>query len=271
MPIQFSKGLFLRLMPSHKNIWRKEVQEIKTFKNLDHIEIWAEEINLMNDEDINWLKKELSCYELIIHAPFINLSLVSSHYGINSASIDILKKTIDISQKFTAKLITFHAGAYPLFLSENDARKIFIKNFKEIIKYSACKMPIAIENISVRKSTQISYPVLLSELSRIKQDVPEILFTIDIGHCIQNGDNFSKFLIENIDIVKNIHLHNATKQGKAHYGFQKDGNLNLDKFLRLLANVHYSGYLSLEILGKEDIKKSWKILNDKLDNICYID
>lgn len=266
MSTQFSKGLFLRLISPRKSIWRKEVQKIKAFKNLNHIEIWVEELDLLNDEEINWLKKELSDYELIIHAPFINLSIVSSHYGINKASIDVLKKTIDISKKLKAKLITTHAGAYPLFLNEDNVRKKFIKNFKEIIKYSANEIPITIENISMRKSTQISYPVLLNELSKIKQEIPEIKFTIDIGHCVQNNDNFSDFLVENVDSIKNIHLHNATKKEKAHYGFQKDGDLDSDNFLRLLEKIRYSGFLSLEILEKEDIEKSWKILNNKLYN-----
>ena len=48
----------MRLISPRKSIWRKEVQKIKAFKNLNHIEIWVEELDLLNDEEINWLKKE---------------------------------------------------------------------------------------------------------------------------------------------------------------------------------------------------------------------
>ncbi|MFH1972448.1 MAG: sugar phosphate isomerase/epimerase family protein [archaeon] len=263
MKTTFSKGLFLHIKTQDMTTWKKDIDEIKSFQNVDHVEIWTEKINL-SDEEINWLKKELYDYNIIIHAPFINLSLISLHNDINQATILILKKTIDLAYKLKAGLITVHAGAYPLFFNEDEVRTRLIKNFKEIINYSKDKVPVTIENISMKKSTQISYPVFLTELKRLKQEIPEINFTLDVGHCVQNDDIFFSFLSENCESIKNIHLHNASKFGSAHYGFNKKGDLNLDNLLSHLKKINYSGFLSLEVLGCEDIKESWNILIEKL-------
>ena len=218
-----------------------------------------EEIDL-NIEEINWLKGQLLDYEIIIHAPFINLSLVSSHKQINCASVDILKSTIDIAQKLDAKLITVHGGAYPLFFEQQTVEEKFVENFGQVMEYAKGKMPITVENLSAKKGVQISYPISPSKLTKIKSLIPDINFTLDIGHCVQNDDEFINFLISNKNSIKNIHLHNAIKNGKAHYGFHKKGDLDLRKFLNLLKEIKYSGFLSLEVLGKEDINKSWNLL-----------
>ncbi len=255
----FKKGLFLNLTSYNKDKWEEYINFLNKFNGLDFIEIWLEE-NDLNIREIEWIKKKLSNYEIIIHAPFINLTLISTHKEVNKASINILKKTIDIAVRLRSKVVTIHAGSYPLFLSKNEVRKTFIENFQQIIKYAANKMSIAIENVSLKKTTQISYPVLLNELSKIKSFIPDINFTIDVGHCVQNNDSFLKFLKNNKNSIKNIHLHNAIKNGQAHFGFQKKGDLNLEEFIIFLKKINYNNFLSLEILEKEDIKNSWDLL-----------
>lgn len=259
MKTPFKKGLFLHITSHDKNKWAEDVKNFSNFQFLDFIEVWIEEIDLSIDE-ISWIKKKLSPYEIILHAPFINLTLVSLHKSINRATIDILKKTLDIGKQLGAKIITIHGGAFPLFLNQHTAREIFITNFQQLINYAKNKIEIAIENISMKKITQISYPVLLDELSEIQSLIPNINFTLDVGHCIQNNDEFEDFLIKNKKYIKNIHLHNAIKKGNAHFGFNKTGDLKLQHFLTLLKDINYSNFLSLEVLGEQDIKESWELL-----------
>lgn len=259
MQTLFKKGLFLHITSRDKDRWAKDIENFSNFQFLDFIEVWIEETNLSTDK-IVWLKQKFSRYEIIIHAPFINLTLVSLHKSINKATIDILKKTIDIGKQLGAKIITMHGGAFPLFLNKYTVRKTFITNFKQLINYAKDKIEITIENISMKKTTQISYPVLLDELLEIQSLIPNINFTLDVGHCIQNNDKFTDFLVKNKNYIKNIHLHNAIKGGNAHFGFNKNGDLKLQHFLTLLKDINYSNFLSLEVLGKQDVKESWKLL-----------
>lgn len=259
MNILFKKGLFLHITSHDTLQWEKDIDNFKNFQHLDSIEIWIEETDLSDDE-ILWLKNRLSSYQLIIHAPFINLTLISIHKSINEASLGILKKSIDIGAGLNAKLITFHGGAHPLFLENEIVRKIFIENFKKLMDYAVGKIEITIENISMKKNTQISYPVLLDELSEIKKIIPDINFTLDVGHCTQNDDKFIEFLKKYQSSIKNIHFHNAKIGGQAHYGFNKEGDLDLKNFINILKEIKYSNFISLEVLGDEDITESWKFL-----------
>lgn len=259
MQIPFKKGLFLHITSHDKNKWAKDIENFNNFQCLDFIEIWMEEIDL-NDDEIIWLKQKLYHYEIIIHAPFINLTLVSIHKSINRATIDILQKSIDISKQLNAKVITMHGGAFPLFLDQHTVRETFVTNFQQLMNYAEDKIEITIENISMKKTTQISYPALLDELSEIQSSIPNINFTLDVGHCIQNNDEFINFLVKNKEYIKNIHLHNAIKKGNAHFGFNKKGDLKLQDFLNSLKDINYSNFLSVEVLDKQDIKKSWEVL-----------
>ncbi|MFA6382279.1 MAG: sugar phosphate isomerase/epimerase family protein [Candidatus Buchananbacteria bacterium] len=259
MQIPFKKGLFLNITSRNKSKWAKDIENLSNFQFLDFIEIWIEEIDLNTDE-IAWLKQKLSPYEIIIHAPFINLSLISIQKSINEATINILKKSIDIGEQLNAKIITMHGGSFPLFLKQPAVKRIFVINFQQLINYADNKIEITIENTSIKKNTQISYPVLLNELSDIQSSIPNINFTLDVGHCIQNNDKFVNFLLKNKKYIKNIHLHNAIKNGTAHFGFNKKGDLKLKNFMDSLKNINYSNFLSLEILGEQDIKKSWELL-----------
>lgn len=259
MKTPFKKGLFLNITSRNRALWAKDIKNLNNFKFLDFVEIWMEETDLSTDK-ICWLKKTLSRYEIIIHAPFINLSLISLHAPINKSSIEIIRKTIDFGVQLGAKVITVHGGAFPLFLERSTVRKIFVKNFKRLMSYARNKIEITVENISIQKTTQISYPVLLDELLEIKSLIPNINFTLDVGHCIQNDDDFVNFLMKNKKHIKNIHLHNAKKNGSAHFGFNKSGDLKLQKFLKRLKDINYPNFLSLEVLDKQDLKKSWKML-----------
>lgn len=260
MKTPFKKGLFLHITSHNRKSWSKDIENFCNFQFLDFIEIWVEEVNL-NVDEISWLRKKLSPYEIIIHAPFINLTLVSIQRSINEATIDILKKSIDIGRQLNAKVITIHGGAFPLFLDQKMVKKIFVSNFQQLMNYAKDKkIEIAIENISMKKTTQISYPVLLNELSDIQSSIPNINFTLDVGHCIQNDDAFAEFLVKNKKYIKNIHLNNAIKKGSAHFGFNRKGNLQLQNFINILRDIDYSNFLSLEILNKQDIKESWELL-----------
>ncbi len=261
----YSKGLFLNITSKNKKDWGKDIDFIKRLKGVSHLEIWLENIYLPKS-DIESIKKELFNYKLIVHAPFINLSIISNHREINEASINILKITIEQSIKLNARLITIHAGAYPLTSDKEEIYELFAKNFKALLDYSKGRIPIAIENISRNERAQISFPVLTSELNKLNKFIPKINYTLDIGHCIQNDDNFSNFLVKNNNNhIKNIHLHNAIMGGRAHFGLNKSGDLKLDKLLELLSKIKYRGFLSLEIIDRENIKESWGLLNKD----CY--
>ncbi|MDD4785217.1 MAG: sugar phosphate isomerase/epimerase [Candidatus Shapirobacteria bacterium] len=256
---KFKLGIFLNILTSNREQWLKDINFIKTISGLNHLEIWLEAY--LSPQDINWLKEQLFDYQLIIHAPFTSMSLVSGHNLIDEASIKIIKKTIDQSVALNANLITVHSGKYPVYSNPQKASKIFSENFQKLINYANKKIILTTENMPIRRGAENHFPVL-EELGNLSKIISDINYTIDIGHCIQNGEDFYQFITKNKNKIKDIHFHNAVKNGKAHYGLQLPGELDFKKLIGFLNKINYQNYLTLEVLDNEDKIKSIKLINN---------
>ncbi len=258
--IYYSKGVFLRIKNNNVKEWGKSIKFIKSLNNLEHLEIWLEYIP-REKKELNFLMSALKGYKILLHAPFVHLNLVSHHPEINKTTIKINLQIIKIAKKMMAKGITFHGGSRFLFLPEKFSRDLFIKNLKYIMNSSDNSTPFAIENLPLtEKKIQVNYPCSLKEMIVLKRKIPNLKFTLDIGHCLQNGENFFEFLRIFKDSILDIHLHDGIRNDSAHLALGK-GELNLNKFFSLLKNISYKGYLTLEVLSESDIKKAWQILS----------
>lgn len=258
MTKKFSTGIFLNILTIDKEKWLKDINFIKTICGLDHIEIWSE--SDLSSDDIDWLKKQLSSYKLIVHGPFTALSLVSGHESINQTSIDIYKKFIDQAVSLNAKIMTVHTGKHPVYSNPQRATETFTKNFQKLLNHAGSNIILTTENMPVSRGAENHFP-LLEELNKFYKLIPDINYTLDIGHCLQNGEDYFQFIKDNKDRIKNIHLHNGIKNGKAHYGLHLSGDLDIKYLINLLNEIGYSNYLTLEVLIDEDKFESIKLLN----------
>lgn len=255
----FNLGIFLNIFSNDKAELQPKINFIKSISGLGHIEIWSE-TNLSQDT-IDWLKKELSIYQIIYHGPFTALSLTSSHDLINQASIEVFKKYITQAIKMGAKLMTVHTGKYPHYFEYQKAINTFIENFSKLLLHADNQIQLVTENMTYGHGAQIDFPSLkdLNYISNIKSDIN---FTIDIGHCIRSNEDYYSFIKQNRVKIKNIHLHNASYQNqKDHFGLQLPGDLNTKKFINFLNEINYQGFLTIEVLTEEDKTESVKMVN----------
>lgn len=257
---KYSKGVFLHLPSYRKNV-REQINFINSLPNVNHVEVWIEE-NLTVSE-LKFLKSLLKKYEILIHGPFVHLSLISPHQEIREITIKLYLQTLKIAEILGAKLVTFHCGTKIKFASKEIAAKLLIQNFRKIKKYYKGKLAFTVENLPLEeRGVQIHYPNSLKDLAHLKNLLPWLDFTLDIGHAFQGGDGLneiSKFLKKYKNSVLDIHLHDATLKGKAHLALGK-GELNLVKFLSLLQEIHYTNHLTLETITSKDTKFSWQKL-----------
>jgi len=258
---KYSKGVFLYL-PRYKRNLKEEIKFIDSLPGVNHVEVWIEE-NLTSSE-LEVLKSSLKKYEIIIHAPWIHLSLISPHPEIQELTVKLYLRTLKIAEILGARLVTFHSGGTTIFMSREKKAEIFARNFKKIKNQYKGKIPFTIENMAAKqRAPQISYPDL-SDLIYIKKKLPWLNFTLDIGHVFEGGKNLntiSKFLKKYKNSILDIHLHDAVLKGEAHLALG-EGNLDLNKTFRLLDKVGYTGYISLETVTRRDTKKSWQKIRD---------
>jgi len=254
----YKLGTFIKM--THSGCaYEDQIRFVKTLAGLKSVEIWMEKLDLQENEIIG-AKTLLDGIDILIHAPFVNISLISCHDEINTESIKIQKNLLKIAKKISAKSITLHAGSYPNFFTTDEVREIAIKNIKILLRESSI---FTLENISVGKKVNISYPTELSELAFLKKKIPELTFTIDIGHAIKNGnskDEIEDFFMLYKDSILDIHLHDAVNGGRDHTALGT-GSLDIDWFFNLLYRCKYSNYINLEMLNNKDVEDSWKLLS----------
>jgi len=255
---KYSLGRFLNLVdPSRKRIERDIQHSLSS--NFEHIEIWLE-VEGLSKSTISFICNKFKGYNIIVHAAFINLSLVG-HKKTRMASVDFLQNNYDLAQKIGAKLFTLHCGTCPFYQDDHTNRKLLFESILSL-KIDA-QLPCALENMPQKRGVATPYPNNLAELSYVISKLDNFVYTLDIGHAIQNGEDWKSWMLENYSKVYNIHLHDAIKNASGHLCLGK-GELKIADLLEVLDNVEYDKYLTLEVLDENDINDSLRVLNKML-------
>ncbi len=256
---KYNKGVFLNIVSRDRKNWKKQMDFINSLPDVNHVEIWIEEE--LNRSEIKYLKSLLSNYNVLIHGPFVHLSLISPHKKIREITIKQYLQTLKTAEVLGAKLVTLHVGTKIKFLQQKQAIEILIPNLRKLKRDYKGKVAFTIENLPPRSGgVRDHYPGSLKDLMYLKKLFPWINFTVDIGHAFQSGEDqnkISKFIERFKNSILDIHLHDATFKKDAHLALGK-GDLNIDKFFKLLRKINYNSYISLETVTKEDTYKSWR-------------
>ena len=255
---KYKKGIFLYL-PKDKGNLKEQVNFINSLKDVNHLEVWIEED--LSPLELKILKSSLKKYEIIIHAPWVDLSLISPHPEVRETTVKLYLRTLKVADTLKAQLVTFHCGGSTVYESKEIIMETLIRNLKKIKSLYKGKVAFAIENVpAVQRGPQISYPGFPKDLIYLKKRIPWLNFTLDIGHVFQEGKNLksiSDFLKKYKNSILDIHLHDAVLKGKDHLVLGK-GDLDINKFFHTLNKFSYTGYISLEVISNEDIQKSWE-------------
>lgn len=260
---RYSIGVFFDAWTNDEKQWIKQSNFIKRLNGIEHVEIMLEYVDL-TPKQITTLKRLLETYKIVLHAPFMNLSILSPHKEIVDASLNIYKKAARIGKQLGANIMTFHIETYPNFYTEEKVKTLC----KQIINRLSTdtNMKIAIENLSYGGNTRISYPWNPKQVYSLSKILSaNIGFTVDVGHFLHDEFDSIKVIKKLKDRIFDIHLHDGFAK-KAHLDLGK-GALDLNKFLLTLQENNYSGFLTIEVLGRKDIASSWDTLTNAINNL----
>lgn len=252
---KYSIGVFLDIFTDNQSEWLDSLEFIDSLNNVEHLEILPEYIPSNKELDFFFNLQEQ--YRFIIHATFLDLTVLSTHQVINSASLNILKKSYQFGLNIGAEVFTVHAGYMPKFWEKERVKKN-IANMVVELQINE-KMPVCVENLAEKWSIQIPYPCTLEHI----EDVSRITnLTIDVGHLLKSDADPYGVIEKYCDRICNIHLHDAV-EGQDHMQLDT-GDLDLDKLLLVLDKINYDGFLSIEVVGRDGIRNSWTTLLEKL-------
>lgn len=240
--------------------WKRQIEHIHRLGQVEHLEILLEEINL-DKRHIAILQELTKDFQIIVHAPFMDLTLLSPHPEIITTSLEVFKKALSIGENLRAELMTVHAERYPHYWNTTDAQKLVIKALSKL--RSNTNLNLSIENLSFSGGTQLAYPSNIAQLVGLVTVLPQKCgITLDTGHLLKDDLNVYDAIEQINSKIYNIHLHDGYK-GVAHLQLGK-GVLDLKKLIERLIAIDYSQFVTLEVIGQKEINSSWVALTELL-------
>jgi sugar phosphate isomerase/epimerase len=128
--MNYSKGVFLRLLSNDINVWQQELDFVNSLPHLQHLELWMEDLNLTDTHIAAW----------------VGFQPLSPNQPLRQAALTIINQTLTIATRINAQLITIHLGSFLSFQTIPDLIRHVEPGLKQIIT-SSQKPLVAVENM----------------------------------------------------------------------------------------------------------------------------
>ncbi len=236
----------------------REAFEFAKEHGFDHVEILMDHplYSLENLSPTEVLEFK-ECYELevLIHAPATSTNFLSISDVMRKASYEEMCRVMRFADKCDAKLITFHIGWNPGFItargfvfpkelySDHNYRVLTVEMY-EFLKSVDAEI-LALENtipLDERLSSAVEFLIENTDLS----------LTFDVGHYFCKGGH--EIFLKHFDRVKNVHLHDNDLRYDLHLALG-EGKVNLN-----VIPHDYRGYMTIECRDVNAILKSKEYL-----------
>ena len=263
---EMSIGPFLNLIRFEPEAWLNQLREIDRLAGIGHIEVWLEW--LPSDKiEYSAVRSVLSGRRLLIHAPFIGLSIASPWHELRSISITRIIECCEIARTLDAELVTIHPGPVPVYEDVVSTLDIVAASYEQI-RHAAGTVEVALENTYSGHGVSVNAAAKISDLLHLSSIVSDLRLTLDVGHAIQNQEEYIEFLNSNVSMISNIHLHDATVGGRAHMRLG-DGSLDLSGLLNACVSNSYKHFIGLETLTLDDARSSLQMVRQHLNGINH--
>ncbi|MBQ6813037.1 MAG: sugar phosphate isomerase/epimerase [Methanobrevibacter sp.] len=199
-------------------------------------------IDLMNSYDLKYT----------VHAPFIEVNPASLNPALGKASVDEIKRSVDLANTLDSDIVVIHPGR-AIFLNDREymasVYKTAEENLKAIGEYAEGNgVNACIENLpKLRGFIYQDINKLADSLERVS-----LPMTMDIGHAYTAGFTVADVYFKN---VRHIHIHDNDGVHDSHLPLG-DGIIDFKKFFEIFEKNGYDGIYNFELNSKEYIEKS---------------
>ncbi len=196
--------------------------------------------------------------EVQVHAPLNDINIASINEEMRKASVQEVKKSIELGSTIGAKIVTVHPGLYsPLSVYWDGATDTAKKSLRELQKYAEeMGVTLALENLPKMWLSMCS----TSEETRDFLTELDIEFCLDIGHA-NTADELDEFL----DFSPiNVHIHDNVGENDVHLKMG-EGEISFKHALKNLKD--YEGNFVIEGRNMEELVESKIYLKQLLSEI----
>lgn len=226
------------------------------------------------DNELEFLKKlkEEKGLSYTVHAQYFSGNINDLNDHVREASVQEIKDNIDKAASIGTKIVTIHPALEPYGLKIEKRKELEIEVYKTIAEYAKSKnILIGLEN---EAQTCFWFPDRACKFDLIKEtvgkvDMPNFLYTLDIGHANVSGEDYLLALKTFGDKI--IHIHAHDNFGPAAENLKKfnrpdphlipgKGQVDWKKVIQTLQEINYQGYFELECEVK-DMKEGIEFIN----------
>lgn len=229
--------------------------------NMDYFEElgleYAEILRQFPNDEINIESLESYSLKYTVHSPIVDMNIASLNKAIRKASIDEIKKSIDIARKLDSDIVVVHPGSIP-FLGRDYEEKIYDladSAIRELGKYGDdLGVNATIENMPDFEG------FMYKDMERLNQTLEEndMFMTLDIGHAYHSGHSPEEMYY---DRIKHIHAHDNNGDDDSHYALG-EGSIDLKHIIETFESKNYDGIYMIEVNDKDSVKNSLEYLKN---------
>ncbi len=194
-----------------------------------------------------------------IHAPFVDLSIGAIDRMVRQATLERLKKSLDVAALFNATAIVCHTGFDPRHhqFMEQEWKENALESLATLLEYSK-DIPLTLENV-FETSPEIHRFLLATT------DSTQVGFCLDIGHlyAFARGD-LENWFHELKPWLMQLHLHDNMLENDDHLPIGR-GSIDFEALFALLLSNGNSPLITLEPHKEEDVIPSLQGLGELLD------
>lgn len=188
-----------------------------------------------------------------LHAPCGDINISALNKGIRRESVAQVKRAIDLGEKYSLRVVTFHPGRLSS-LRENieDKWLVMLESVYDIAEYAkSAKVFIALENMELRKKELVLKVEDLNRFDVISRANEFLGVTLDFSHFATNKNSVEQ-LNKLCLPVYNVHLSQCVG-GKPHFPLFEDGEVHSEEVASFLASIGYSSNIVLELKSVFDV------------------
>jgi sugar phosphate isomerase/epimerase len=253
----WSQGFFLNVVGPDPRPWTDTLSRAADLLDTGHIEVWMEWVP-SSPSQVEQLRRILDGFRLVVHAPFVGISLVGPNEEMRRASEQCLARAHSVASDLGAELITIHSGTALFNTGRTDAHDRLAESVLRLRDRRPGPPEITLENMADRRGVTYEPVVGLQDFAAMKARIPDLGFTLDVGHALQSALDPRPFIDQYRPSVRNVHLHDGVANGPAHLSLGT-GRLDLRGLLAALNG--YEGFVGLEVLHWDGLVESWDALN----------
>ncbi len=209
-----------------------------------------------------------------IHAPFFEMNLGSHQKEVRRFSRKRCKMAMDMAQTIGCNPVVLHPG-YVFWMDKikdvtDTSRAYFLKGLKEMVSYGKKKgVKIALEQVPM----PFFFFYDLPEFMELRQAVPDLGMTLDIGHAylvkrakgVDDPEGAIINDLKEIGVEWVSHVHLANNRGKRDDHLVLDGDIDVKRILKFLEQKGYGGKVIVESYDME--KQGISVVLEKLTGI----